>query len=103
MRHRSARPTPTIQPHLGAGLLFAALGALLVASASCGTSTVNAQSQSVAAITNTSRDTTQINDFMRFSYVSSATSVTSLARPGALRAFMTATSFFSRHFPLVKR
>jgi hypothetical protein len=54
----------------------------------------------VAAITNISRDTTQTNDFMRFSYVSSGTSVNSLGRPGALRAFMTASSFFQPALPL---
>jgi hypothetical protein len=40
------------------------------------------------------------NDFLRVTFVSAGTSVTSLARPGALRAFATATAFYLPPLPL---
>lgn len=88
------------RPHMRACLLFAGLAALVLTAASCGSSRVNAGSRNAAAITNISRDTAQTNDFLRFSWVSPGTPVTSLGRPGALRAFMTATSFFQPALPL---
>lgn len=83
------------------GLLAAAgLAILLLLAASCGETSASAQSVSVAEITDASRDTTQTNDFLRYSYVSSGTSVTTLGRPGALRAFFTVTAFFHSPPPL---
>ncbi len=85
-----------------AGLLFTTIIAVILCAASCGSSSASPSpySQSVAAVTNTSRDVAQTNDFFRFSYVSSGTAVTSLGRPGSLRVFMTATSFFRPALPL---
>jgi hypothetical protein len=40
------------------------------------------------------------NDFLRVTFVSAGTSVTSLARPGALRGFATATAFYLPPLPL---
>jgi hypothetical protein len=57
-----------------------------------------------ARITDALREETP-NDFLRVTFVSAGTSVTTLARPGALRAFATATAFYLpplslKEFPL---
>ncbi len=86
--------------YLLVSLLLGVAAALALTFTSCGSSFARAQSQSVAVISDASRDTAQTNDFLRFSYVSSGTAVTSLSRPGALRAFMTVSSFFQPGLPL---
>lgn len=52
-----------------------------------------------AHITDALREETP-NDFLRVTFVSAGTNVTSLARPGALRAFATATAFYLPPLPL---
>jgi hypothetical protein len=52
-----------------------------------------------ARITDDLREDTP-SDFLRVTFVSAGTSVTSLARPGALRAFATATAFYLPPLPL---
>ena len=52
-----------------------------------------------ARITDELREETP-NDFLRVTFVSAGTSVTSLARPGALRGFATATDFYLPPLPL---
>jgi len=52
-----------------------------------------------ARITDALREETP-NDFLRVTFVSAGTSVTSLARPGALRGFATATAFYLPPLPL---
>jgi len=52
-----------------------------------------------ATITEALREQTP-NDFLRVTFVSAGTSVTSLARPGAQRAFATATRFYLPPLPL---
>jgi hypothetical protein len=52
-----------------------------------------------ATITEALREETP-NDFLRVTFVSAGTSVTSLARPGAQRAFATATRFYLPPLPL---
>ena len=100
MTCKSTRSRSATWPHLRACLLFAGLAALVLTAASCGSSSAKAAPSNPAAITNISRDTAQTNDFLRFSWVSPGTPVTSLGRPGALRAFLTATSFFQPALPL---
>jgi hypothetical protein len=55
--------------------------------------------EDAATITDNLRETTP-NDFLRVTYVPAGVSVTSLARPGALRAFATATGFYLPSMPL---
>lgn len=55
--------------------------------------------EDAATITDNLRETTP-NDFLRVTYVPAGVSVTSLARPGALRAFATATEFYLPSMPL---
>lgn len=52
-----------------------------------------------ARITDALREETP-NDFLRVTFVSAGTNVTTLARPGALRAFATATAFYLPPLPL---
>lgn len=84
-------------------LVVVSLGLFMLSASSCG-SDARAQSpvQSPAAITASSRDITLTADFLRVSYVSSTTDVQSLGRPGALRAFVTATRFFQPAVPLAQ-
>lgn len=63
-----------------------------------------AQHSDVVVTTDQVRETTP-NDFLRVTFVPAGVSVTSLARPGSLRAFATATAFYEppvvlKEFPL---
>jgi len=55
--------------------------------------------QDPARVTDDLREATP-NDFLRVTFVSAGTTVTSLARPGAQRAFATATRFYLPPLPL---
>jgi len=58
-----------------------------------------AKREDPAKITDTLREETP-NDFLRVTFVPFGVSVTTLARPGALRAFATATQFYEPALPL---
>ncbi len=100
MKHECGRASTPRHSLMGACLILAGAAALVLSTASCGSISADTGSRNTAAITNASREMTQTNDFWRYSYVYSGTSVTSLGRPGALRAFMTATVFFQPAMPL---
>jgi hypothetical protein len=78
---------------MGATLLFGS-----VARAQASHETKNA-GEDAARITDDLREETP-NDFLRVTFVPAGVSVTTLARPGALRAFATATAFYLPPLPL---
>lgn len=100
-----SRPTsvPSIPVLFASFFVLISLGLLILTVTSCGTD-LRAQSavQSPAALIASSRDITITNDFVRVSYVSAGTTVQSLGRPGALRAFVTATRFYQPALPLAQ-
>jgi hypothetical protein len=80
--------------------VFAA--ALLIFSANCSAQASHEAknpAKDPARVTDALREETP-DDFLRVTFVSPGTSVTSLARPGALRAFATATAFYLPPLPL---
>ena len=80
---------------LAAGLLMS----FVATSASAQTGQQNRKAKDPARITDELRENTP-NDFLRVTFVSAGVSVTTLARPGALRAFATATAFYLPPLPL---
>jgi hypothetical protein len=82
--------------------LCCVFAALLVLSVNCSAQASHEAKKAAkdpARITDALREETP-NDFLRVTFVSAGTSVTSLARPGALRAFATATAFYLPPLPL---
>jgi hypothetical protein len=82
--------------------LCCVFAALLVLSVSCSAQASHAATKPAkdpARIIDALREETP-NDFLRVTFVSAGTSVTMLARPGALRAFATATAFYLPPLPL---
>jgi hypothetical protein len=78
------------------------IAALLILSANCSAQASHEAkkvAKDPARITDALREETP-NDFLRVTFVSAGTSVTTLARPGALRAFATATAFYLPPLPL---
>ena len=85
-----------------ARLLCVLVAALLMLPASCSAQAsheAKKPAKDPARITDSLREETP-NDFLRVTFVSAGTSVTSLARPGALRAFAMATAFYLPPLPL---
>lgn len=67
----------------------------LIAAALTATLTLAAAAQTAPVVTDANVRETLPNDYLRISYLPASVPVTSLARPGALRGFVTATPMFT--------
>ena len=80
---------------LATGILIS----FVATSANAQTGQQDTKAKDPARLTDELRENTP-NDFLRVTFVSAGVSVTTLARPGALRAFATATAFYLPPLPL---